>query len=49
LPSTSTRHCRANVYFAATDAHADIVVNAIKKAFVDAYGEIDDAAVVGIG
>mgnify|MGYP002394718069 CR=1 FL=1 len=31
--------------FAATDAHADIVVNAIKKAFADAYGEIDDAAV----
>ena len=31
--------------FAATDAHADIVVSAIKKAFADAYGEIDDAAV----
>ncbi|WLR96577.1 type I restriction-modification system endonuclease [Shinella sumterensis] len=31
--------------FAATDAHADMVVNAIKKAFSDAYGEIDDAAV----
>lgn len=31
--------------FAATDAHADIVVKAIKKAFGDAYGEIDDAAV----
>ncbi|MER9962164.1 type I restriction-modification system endonuclease [Mesorhizobium sp. M0045] len=31
--------------FAATDAHADIVVNAIKKAFSEAYGEIDDAAV----
>jgi type I restriction enzyme, R subunit len=31
--------------FAATDAHADIVVAAIKKAFVEAYGEIDDAAV----
>ena len=31
--------------FAATDAHADIVVKAIKKAFADAYGEIDDAAV----
>lgn len=31
--------------FAATDAHADIVVNAVKKAFADAYGEIDDAAV----
>ncbi|MHC2795522.1 type I restriction enzyme R subunit [Mesorhizobium jarvisii] len=31
--------------FAATDAHADIVVNTIKKAFADAYGGIDDAAV----
>ncbi|MEP9399927.1 type I restriction-modification system endonuclease [Mesorhizobium sp. KR2-14] len=31
--------------FAATDAHADIVVDAIKRAFADAYGEIDDAAV----
>jgi type I restriction enzyme R subunit len=31
--------------FAATDAHADIVVDAIKKAFAGAYGEIDDAAV----
>ena len=31
--------------FAATDAHADIVVAAIKKAFADAYGEIEDAAV----
>lgn len=31
--------------FAATDAHADIVVNAVKKAFAEAYGEIDDAAV----
>lgn len=31
--------------FAATDAHADIVVDALKKAFADAYGEIDDAAV----
>lgn len=31
--------------FAATDAHADMVVDAIKKAFGDAYGEIDDAAV----
>jgi type I restriction enzyme R subunit len=31
--------------FAATDAHADIVVSAIKRAFADAYGEIDDAAV----
>ena len=31
--------------FAATDAHADIVVRALKKAFADAYGEIDDDAV----
>ncbi|HWK35168.1 type I restriction-modification system endonuclease [Sphingomonas sp.] len=31
--------------FAATDAHADIVVGAIKKAFAEAYGEIDDASV----
>ncbi|MBY3067060.1 type I restriction-modification system endonuclease [Rhizobium laguerreae] len=31
--------------FAATDAHADIVVSAIKKAFAQAYGEIDDDAV----
>jgi type I restriction enzyme R subunit len=31
--------------FAATDAHADIVVAALKKAFAQKYGEIDDAAV----
>ena len=31
--------------FAATDAHADIVVSQIKKAFAAAYGGIDDAAV----
>lgn len=31
--------------FAATDAHADIVVKAIKDAFESAYGEIDDASV----
>lgn len=31
--------------FAATDAHADIVVRALKEAFAQAYGEIDDAAV----
>lgn len=31
--------------FAATDAHADIVVSAIKTAFAKVYGEIDDAAV----
>src|ERR1700730_738110 len=31
--------------FAATDAHADIVVSAIKKAFAKEYGKIADAAV----
>jgi type I restriction enzyme R subunit len=31
--------------FAATDAHADIVVAKIKEAFATAYGEIEDAAV----
>ncbi|MGF7153291.1 type I restriction-modification system endonuclease [Novosphingobium gossypii] len=31
--------------FAATDAHADMVVSAIKAAFAEQYGEIDDAAV----
>ena len=31
--------------FAATDAHADIVVKALKKAFAEKYGEIDDEAV----
>ena len=31
--------------FAATDAHADIVVEKIKTAFAAKYGEIDDAAV----
>lgn len=31
--------------FAATDAHADIVVDKVKQAFANAYGEIDDAAV----
>ncbi len=31
--------------FAVTDAHADIVVQAIKDAFAETYGEIDDAAV----
>jgi type I restriction enzyme R subunit len=31
--------------FAATDAHADMVVAALKRAFSEAYGEIDDAAV----
>jgi type I restriction enzyme R subunit len=31
--------------FAATDAHADIVVTEIKKAFATKYGGIDDAAV----
>ncbi len=31
--------------FAATDAHADIVVEEIKRAFSNAYGAIDDASV----
>lgn len=31
--------------FAATDAHADIVVDQVKKAFADRYGAIEDAAV----
>ncbi|MBK0401218.1 type I restriction-modification system endonuclease [Limibaculum sp. M0105] len=31
--------------FAATDAHADIVVDELKKAFAAAYGEIEDGAV----
>jgi type I restriction enzyme R subunit len=31
--------------FAATDKHADIVVDQVKKAFAAAYGAIDDAAV----
>ena len=31
--------------FAATDAHADIVVDQVKKAFAAEYGGIDDAAV----
>lgn len=31
--------------FAATDAHADIIVRAIKAAFEETWGEIDDAAV----
>ena len=31
--------------FAATDAHADIVVNELKKAFAARYGSIEDAAI----
>jgi type I restriction enzyme R subunit len=31
--------------FAATDAHADIVVNELKKAFEAHYGEIEDSAI----
>ena len=31
--------------FAVTDAHADIVVDQLKKAFADRYGEIEDGAV----
>ena len=31
--------------FAVSDAHADIVVDQMKKAFSAAYGEIEDAAI----
>lgn len=31
--------------FAASDAHADIVVNELRAAFRDAYGDIEDAAI----
>lgn len=31
--------------FAASDAHADIVVKALRDAFRDAYGEVEDAAI----
>jgi type I restriction enzyme R subunit len=31
--------------FAVSDAHADIVVDAVKKAFADRYGEVEDSAV----
>lgn len=31
--------------FAVTDAHADIIVNELKKAFAARYGEIEDAAI----
>lgn len=34
--------------FASTDGHADIVVAELKKAFLDRYGEIDDAAVAKV-
>jgi type I restriction enzyme R subunit len=34
--------------FAATDAHADIVVDELKKAFADAYGAVEDSAVAKI-
>ena len=34
--------------FAATDGHADIVVDELKKAFVRRYGEVDDASVAKI-
>ncbi|WP_212637942.1 type I restriction-modification system endonuclease [Desulfocicer vacuolatum] len=34
--------------FCATDNHADLVVDLLKKAFKDAYGEVDDNAVVKI-
>jgi type I restriction enzyme R subunit len=31
--------------FAVTDAHADIIVAELKKAFRNAYGEVEDAAI----
>ncbi len=34
--------------FAVSDAHADIVVDELKKAFGNAYGEIEDAAIAKI-
>ncbi len=34
--------------FAASDAHADTIVNEMKKAFQEAYGEIEDAAIAKI-
>jgi type I restriction enzyme, R subunit len=34
--------------FATTDGHADIVVDELKKAFADRYGDVDDAAVAKI-
>jgi type I restriction enzyme R subunit len=34
--------------FAATDGHADIVVNELKKAFANVYGSIEDGAVAKI-
>ncbi len=34
--------------FCATDAHADMVVNLLKKTFTDQYGSVDDDAVIKI-
>jgi len=34
--------------FCATDAHADMVVDLLKKAFADCYGSVDDDAVIKI-
>ena len=34
--------------FAASDAHADIVVNELRRAFRKAYGEIEDAAILKV-
>jgi type I restriction enzyme R subunit len=34
--------------FCATDAHADMVVDLLKKAFADRYGSVDDDAVIKI-
>lgn len=39
---------RKTLIFCVTDAHADMVVNQLKKAFKEAYGSVDDDAVVKI-
>ena len=39
------RNLRKTLIFAVNDAHADIVVEQVKKAFREAYGEVEDAAV----
>jgi type I restriction enzyme R subunit len=39
---------RKTLVFCATDAHADMVVHLLKKAFEDQYGSVDDDAVIKI-
>ena len=39
---------RKTLIFCATDAHADMVVDLLKKAFADQYGSVDDDAVIKI-